>query len=102
MDLTGKAIEFDHVIAEGFFTDKTSKLTAKDGQLLGVCCHRGPHGKTAKDVKAIAKVKRIEAKFSGARPTPKQQIKSAPFAKASRPINAGKPSLPPRAIYRHD
>jgi hypothetical protein len=65
-DLTGKALEFDHTIAEALVIDKTRKLTAADGQLLGKnCCHRGPDGKTAQDVAAIAEAKRREAAHGG-------------------------------------
>ena len=61
-DLTGKRFEFDHTRAEGLVLDKSRKLTPDDGKLLGeACCHRGPDGKTAKDVAAIAKAKRREA-----------------------------------------
>lgn len=55
--------EIDHTIPDALFLDKSRKLTIEDGKLLGIeCCHRGPDGKTAKDVKAIAKSKRVEAK----------------------------------------
>lgn len=61
-----KPYEFDHTIAEELIIDKTRKLTIEDGKLLGVeCCHRGPNGKTAQDVKVIAKAKRVEAKHYG-------------------------------------
>lgn len=63
--LAHKKYEIDHTIPEAMIADKSRPLTAKDGQLLGYCCHRGEDGKTAKDVTAIAKVKRIEAKFRG-------------------------------------
>lgn len=63
--LGAKAYEIDHILAEALVVDKTKPLTAKDGQLLGYCCHRGEDGKTAKDVTAIAKSKRREAKHYG-------------------------------------
>lgn len=63
-----KRYEIDHIIAEGLVVDKTQPLTAKDGEVLGVdCCHRGPDGKTSKDVTAIAKAKRVELKRLGIR-----------------------------------
>ena len=95
LDLTGKAMEFDHTIAEALYLDKSRKLTANDGKLLGTCCHRGPDGKTAKDVKQIAKAKRQEATMFK---RPKGQIKSAGFAKAERPERM-KQSLPRRGLY---
>jgi hypothetical protein len=63
--LGAKRYEIDHVIAEALVVDKSKPLTAKDGQLLGACCHRGEDGKTAQDVTAIAKAKRRGAKHDG-------------------------------------
>ncbi len=60
-----RRFEIDHRIAEALVVDKSKPLTAKDGQLLGYCCHRGEDGKTAHDVKMIAKSKRVEAKHLG-------------------------------------
>jgi hypothetical protein len=75
-----RRFEIDHVIAEALVVDKTKPLTAKDGQLLGYCCHRGEGGKTAHDVKAIAKSKRCGAKHYGYQ------------TKTSRPIPGSKAS----------
>lgn len=58
-----KGYEIDHRIAEALVVDKSKPLTAEDGQLLGPCCHRGVNGKTARDVKVIAKSKRSERKI---------------------------------------
>ena len=91
-----KKWEFDHTIAEALIMDKSKKLTADDGKLLGECCHRGEDGKTNKDVKAIAKAKRIENKRSGAT-KPKGNIKSVGFQKKQR---QPKPSLPPRKLFK--
>jgi hypothetical protein len=71
LNLTHKAKEFDHIIAESVVPDwkKEQPLTASDGQLLGKdCCHRGPDGKTAKDVALAAKTKRVESKHIGIKP----------------------------------
>ncbi len=58
-DVTGKKIEIDHVLAEALVMDKSTPLTAKDGQLLGVkCCHRGGENKTKADVQRIRKADR--------------------------------------------
>ena len=63
--LAAKRFEIDHTIPEAMVTDKSAALTAADGKLLGAaCCHAG---KTVKDVGAIAKAKRIEAKRLGIR-----------------------------------
>lgn len=56
--LGAKRYEIDHVVAEALVTDKSIALTAKDGQLLGLCCHRGADGKTRQDVTRIAKAVR--------------------------------------------
>lgn len=60
-----KGYEIDHRIAEALVVDKSKPLTAEDGQLLGPCCHRGENGKTARDVKVIAKAKRQSRKHLG-------------------------------------
>lgn len=67
LDLTGKPSEIDHIIAEAHVPEwkKTERLTAKDGQLLGHCCHRGEDGKTARDVKIAAKIKRQGKRHAG-------------------------------------
>lgn len=82
LNITGKAVEFDHTIPEAMIIDKTKPLTIEDGKALGRdCCHRAPGGKTAQDVADIAKAKRREAKHAGIRPP--SQIKSRGFE--SRP-----------------
>ncbi len=63
-----KKYEIDHTIAEALVVDKSKPLTAKDGQLLGMCCHRGEAGKTAKDVSDIARAKRRQAAHLGIKP----------------------------------
>lgn len=63
-----KPYEIDHIIAEELVIDKSRPLTIEDGELLGKeCCHRGADGKTNRDVKVIAKAKRVEAKHYGIR-----------------------------------
>lgn len=59
------AFEIDHILAEALVVDKSKPLTAEDGQLLGYCCHRGENGKTANDVRTIAKAKRMGANHDG-------------------------------------
>jgi hypothetical protein len=88
-----KPYQIDHTIAEALFLDKSRKLTAADGKLLGQeCCH-GP--KTAKeDIPTIAKVKRVEAKHLGtAKP-------KGSFPKAAKPERTTKQPLPPRRLYQ--
>jgi len=92
-----KPYHVDHTIADALFLDKTRKLTADDGKLLGVeCCHAP---KTKIDVKNIAEAKRREAKHLGIK-RPKQTIKSAPFPSPPKSQRPAKGPLPPRAIYR--
>ena len=88
LDLTGKRIEFDHVIAEALILDKRRALTAGDGQLLGRdCCHRGPDGKTALDIDLIARAKRREAGHRGFGKGRSAGLRKAPPQRsASRPL----------------
>ena len=66
-----KKYHIDHTIADALQIDKSRKLTADDGKLLGVeCCHKP---KTAVDVAVIAEAKRREAKHLGIKRT-KQKI----------------------------
>lgn len=97
--LAGKAHEVDHIIPEGNrpTADKLRPITIAEGQLLGKeCCHRGPDGKTNKDIKAIAKGKRQYDGANGLKRV-KQRIHSAGFAKAPKPVKL--PMLGPRPIY---
>lgn len=80
LNITGKAIEFDHTIPEAMVIDKTKPLTIEDGKALGRdCCHRAPGGKTATDMADIAKAKRREADHLGIRP----KLQGAGFRKAT-------------------
>lgn len=89
-----KAWHVDHTIPDGLFLDKTRKLTAADGKLLGVeCCHSP---KTKQDVKDIAEAKRREAKHLGIKTRTKQPIPSPP--KTAKP--PAKPMPPRRALYQ--
>ncbi len=95
-----KPYHVDHTIPDALQVDKSHKLTADDGKLLGVeCCHKP---KTAVDVAVIAQAKRREEKFLGMR-KPKQKIKSPAFAKsekaATRDPNKGLPPLPRNSFY---
>lgn len=83
MDVTGKAVEFDHIIPEAMRlpSDLATPLTAADGQLLGAqCCHRAPGGKTARDMSDIARAKRREALAGGFQTKTRRPI---PGSKAS-------------------
>ncbi|MGF6157818.1 hypothetical protein M2267_003077 [Ensifer sp. KUDG1] len=93
-----KAWHVDHTIADALQIDKSRKLTADDGKLLGVeCCHKP---KTAEDVAVIAEAKRREEKHLGIK-RPKQSIKSAGFPKSEKAARRSpKQDLPYRPLYR--
>lgn len=99
--IKGKRYHVDHTIADGLILDKKRKLTAKDGRLLGIeCCHSP---KTKRDVKTIAKAKRVEARHIGII-RPKGQIKSPGFAKPAKAKQASRwdaifDPLPKTQIY---
>lgn len=80
LNITGKAVEFDHTIPEAMVIDKTKPLTIEDGKALGRdCCHRAPGGKTAQDMADIAKAKRREANHFGLRKP--SRLQSAGFTR---------------------
>ncbi|MGX1740392.1 hypothetical protein ACWIEX_02435 [Bosea sp. NPDC055353] len=97
LNVSGKVVEFDHVIAEALILDKTRELSIDDGRVLGRdCCHRAPGAKTARDLAAIAEAKRREARHLGIKPMASRGFNRAPpQMKASRPL--AKP-----AIWRRD
>lgn len=99
--LAGKAYEIDHIIPEALrpSADKKTKLTIADGQLLGFCCHRGPDGKTAKDVKQIAKGRRQFNKDKGLT-RPKGTLKGPGFQKSGKSPRVDKSALPPLPLSR--
>jgi hypothetical protein len=101
IDLTGKKYEIDHIIAEGLVPNfrKDVKLTVAEGQLLGECCHRGHEGKTAKDVKVIAKAKRQSAKFYGMRIKNRPKIESKGFEKIEKQRTNPIKVVPRRRMY---
>jgi hypothetical protein len=91
-----KRYHVDHTIPDALQVDKSGKLTAEDGKLLGwECCHKP---KTANDQGVIAKAKRVEESYLAMR-APKQSIRSAGFPKRSKPDRPSKPALPPAQLY---
>lgn len=93
-----KLYHIDHTVPDGLQVDKSAKLTAADGKLLGVeCCHKP---KTSNDVKAIAKAKRVEANYFGFK-SPKQKLRGPGFPKSEKALRRQpKPSLQPRPLYK--
>jgi len=92
----------DHTTADGLQIDKSRKLTAADGKLLGKACCHDP--KTfGEDIPAIAKAKRREAKNTGIT-RPAGLLQSAPFAKTDKAAAraekaAGKAMLAPKPMF---
>jgi len=92
-----KPYAVDHIKPDGLEVDKTRKLTAADGQLLGVeCCHKP---KTKIDVAVISEAKRREEKHHGMK-RPKGAIKSKGFPKYAKPSPTLSKPLPPRKLYQ--
>jgi hypothetical protein len=94
--------EIDHILAEALRpeADKKVKITLAEGQLLGKdCCHRGPDGKTNKDVAQIAKAKRQHAGHNGIKSPPKGRGFPKP-AKEQNP--ARKPPLQFKQLFTGD
>lgn len=92
-----KAYQIDHTLPEALVMDKSRKVTAADGKLLGQACCHAP--KTAADIRQIRKADRQRDKDTGAisrKPWPKPIRRPAPAQnRASAPLS--KP-LPPRRI----
>jgi hypothetical protein len=88
LNITGKVIEFDHVIPEALVLDKNPGLVIADGRVLGRdCCRRRPGGKTATDLADIAEAKRREARRFGIRRSDRGGFGSSkPQRSASRPL----------------
>lgn len=84
-----KPYHIDHTIPDALYLDKSYKLTAEDGKLLGVeCCHKP---KTAVDVADIARAKRREAKHFGfSRPKKKLQSRGFDYPKKQPLIDKSK------------
>jgi len=104
--LGAKPHEIDHVIAEALRpeADKKKPITIAEGQLLGLCCHRGEDGKTNKDVKAIAKAKRVYNKANGVTTRETQPITSPGFQRSAKPAKPASkwdflPKLEPKQLF---
>lgn len=95
-----KRYHVDHTVPDALQIDKTRKLTAGDGKLLGVeCCHKP---KTADDVAVIAEAKRREERYLGVKRTT-QPIRSAGFPKSEKATRrVPKAELPYRQLYRSE
>lgn len=98
LNVSGKVVEFDHVIPEALILDKTTELSIEDGRVLGRdCCHRAPGTKTARDLAAIAEAKRREARHLGVRP-----LRSRGFPRTTPQLKASRPLAKPASWRRDD
>lgn len=94
--IKGKKYHVDHTVADGLILDKNRKLTAKDGRLLGIKCCHAP--KTAEDVAAIAKAKRVEAVHLNIKTRAKQPIPKPPKP-AQKSRHDWAPELPRKQLF---
>lgn len=87
----------DHTVPDALQIDKSRKLTADDGKLLGVeCCHKP---KTVVDQGIIAKAKRVEESYLGMR-SPAKKLRGPAFPKAARPEKTSTKIMPGyRALF---
>ena len=84
-----KRFEIDHIIPDGL----TGEPTFENSKLLCTDCHGQ---KTKKDVKLIAKAKRVEAKHLGVKKNT-QKIQSRGFTKKEKPVKLDFPAR--RSLY---
>ena len=99
--------EIDHIVADAYRQDQRAPLTAADGQLLCIPCHKA---KSAVDKANIERAKRRSDKAKGViRPAGK--LKSRGFEKPAKPIPSDRrsridkqalPSLPKKDIWNHE
>jgi hypothetical protein len=92
-----KKFHVDHTVPDALQIDKSRKLTAEDGKLLGVeCCHKA---KTVIDQGVIAKAKRVEESYLGMR-SPAKKLRGTAFPKAARPEKTSTKIMPGyRALF---
>lgn len=93
-----KPYNVDHTIPEALFLDKSRKLTADDGKLLGVKCCHAP--KTKIDVAVINQAKRREAKHQGVK-RPAGKLSGPGFQKFTKQREP-KQTLPFKSLYIGD
>lgn len=92
-----KPYEVDHTLPEALVMDKSRKLTAADGKLLGKACCHAP--KTADDIARIRKADRQRDRHTGASVKP-SRLRSAPFPKAAPQRRASSPLEKPLPARR--
>lgn len=95
LPLGKKPYHVDHTIPDALYLDKSRKLTAADGKLLGVQCCHAP--KTRVDQGDIAKAKRREARHHGFA-SPKRPMQGRQFPRTKEP-RTPKPMPPARNLY---
>lgn len=91
--IMAKRPEVDHIKADGLEVDKSGRLTALDGRVLCAGFPGSCHSiKTSADDEAIARAKRRQAAFIGAKPPPAKPIQSPGF-KSRKPKRAERPRV---------
>jgi hypothetical protein len=93
--LPSKKFNIDHTRPDGLEVDKSKKLTAEEGQLLCVACHKE---KTVVDKANIAKAKRREEKSLGIK-AETQKIASPVPREVTKPKKNLNPLGPPRPMF---
>jgi len=76
----GDRIEFDHVIADAMRPDNS----LSNCQVLLYACHKA---KTKRDVKAIAKAKRVQKKHTGTFRPPRRIVPGSKASKWKKPLH---------------
>ena len=93
-----KPYEVDHTLPEALVMDKSRKLTAADGKLLGKACCHAP--KTADDTRRVRKADRQRDKDTGASARPPSRLKGPSFDRAPPQARATTPLAKPLPARR--
>lgn len=76
----GDIVEYDHIIADAFRPDNS----LQNCQVLLYACHKA---KTKRDVKAIAKAKRVQKKHAGTFRPPRHIVPGSKASKWKKPLH---------------
>jgi hypothetical protein len=91
-----KGLEVHHKNMDAMEIDKSRELTADDGLLLCIPCHKEV---TKAQAPVLAKAKRREAKHLGAHRAKQPIPKGHSSLKGPPRKHEGRPELPPRRLY---
>ena len=76
----GDVVEFDHIVADAFRPDNS----LDNCQVLLYACHKA---KTKRDVRAIAKAKRVQKKHTGMFRPPRHIVPGSKASKWKKPLH---------------